>query len=244
MLTIKDLSGNDLVATPPADQTVIGSVGGGAQVAVSVLVEENDTTLPHAYVNGTLNWHDGSQPITYFGTGTLAISEKKNLLPGDYFISVVADNYRAPEADTVGINYYVKVIASDAQIAPANILVGPILPKDSGFPGPDNWNFPLSTDIAVLASSLKMLLLTSRGERVMLPEYGTDLRRLLFQQNTQGIENLAQQEIVDAVTKWEPRVQLIGISVDRTNDTTVTIEASFLSKLDQTGFNLSLTYQQ
>lgn len=243
MLTIVDFNGNNLVATPPADTTLLAAPNVGAQFKVQVLVEENDPTLPSAYVNGTLNWHDGSPPVVYSGTGTVTINTFKFLFPGNYFISVLGQNFRAPMPDQTEVNYFVKVVPTGQQVPPANILIGPILPKDKGFPNVDNWNFNTSTDINILESSLKMLLLTAKGERVMLPNYGTNLRQIIFQQNVQGIESLVQQEIVDAITTWEPRVQLMGIEVKRNADKSVVVQATFLSKLDQTGFTTSLTYQ-
>jgi hypothetical protein len=243
MLTITDFNGNDLVVMPPANATLLAAPNIGAQFKVQVQVEENDPDLTYDFVNGTLNWHDGSSPLAYFGTGTLTIDTFKYLFPGDYFVSVTGHNYRAPLPDQVEVNYYVHVVATGQQAPPANILVGPILPKDAGFPNVNNWNFNTSTDINILESSLKMLLLTAKGERVMLPEYGTSLRQIIFQQNVQGIESLVHQEIVDAITKWEPRVQLISINVTRNQNKSVVVQAMFLSKLDQTGFTTNLTYQ-
>jgi len=243
MLTITDFNGNDLVVTPPADATLRAASNVGAPFKVQIVIEENDPALPHAYVNGTLNWHDGSIPSVYFGTGTLSIDAFKNLFPGDYFVNFVGQNYRAPVPDQVEVNYFVHVVPTSKQAPPANILIGPILPKDAGFPNVTNWNFNTSTDISILESSLKMLLLTAKGERVMLPDYGTNLRQIIFQQNVQGIESLVQQEVVDAITKWEPRVQLLSINVTRNQNKSVVVQAMFMSKLDQTGFTTNLTFQ-
>jgi len=243
MLTITDFNGNNLVVTPPADATLLAAPNIGAQVKVQVLIEENDPELTFEFVNGTLNWHDGSKPVVYAGTGTVTIDASKYLFPGDYFVSVLGQNWRAPVPDQLEVNYFVRVVATGQQAPPANILVGPILPKDAGFPNTNNWNFNTSTDINILESSLKMLLLTAKGERVMLPDYGTNLRQIIFQQNVQGIESLAQQEVVDAITKWEPRVQLISINVSHNANKSVTVQAMFMSKLDQTGFTTNLTFQ-
>jgi phage baseplate assembly protein W len=243
MLTITDFNGNDLIFSPPADAKILAPPNIGAQFKVNVMVEENDATLPSAYINGTVDWHDGSLPSVYSGTGTLAIDTFKFLLPGNYFISVIGQNFKAPTPSKVEVNYFVTVISSSLQAPPANILVGPILPKDTGFPNAEQWDFNTSTDINLLDSSLKMLLMTDKGERVMLPEYGTNLRQIIFQQNVQGIESLVQQEIVGAVTIWEPRVQLMGITVTRNDNKSVTVNAQFMSKLDQTGFTTNLTFQ-
>ena len=41
--------------------------------------------------------------------------------------------------------------------------------------------FAGTTDETTVRSSIKQLMQTERGERVMLPEFGTNLRRFLFQ---------------------------------------------------------------
>lgn len=243
MLTITDFNGNDLLFSPPLATQLVANPNTGVQFSVNVLIEENDMTLPFAYINGTVNWHDGSQPIVYSGTGTLSIDVSKNLFPGQHYVSVTGQNFRAPLPMQAEVNYFVTVVSNALQAPPANVLVGPILPKDAGFPNADQWNFTTSTDVSILVSSLKMLLLTNIGERIMLPNYGTNLRQIIFQQNVQGIESLVQQEIVNAITQWEPRVQLISISVDQNEDKSVTVNAQFLSKLSQTGFGTELTFQ-
>lgn len=243
MLTITDFQGNDLLFSPPADSKLLASAPTGAPFKISVMVEENDPALPHAYINGTVDWHDGSQPVVYSGTGTLAIETTKSLLPGDYFISVVGQNFVAPAPSVVEVNYFVSVIPSKLQAPPANILIGPILPKDQGTPNDEQWDFTTSTDINILVSSLKMLLMTNKGERLMLPDYGTNLRQIIFNQNVAGIESMIQQEIVDAITAWEPRVVLQSIAVERQDNKSVIVNASFISKLSQTGFTTNLIFQ-
>ncbi|HET7332117.1 GPW/gp25 family protein [Dyella sp.] len=59
-----------------------------------------------------------------------------------------------------------------------------------------------------IAESLRILLSTTPGERVMLPAYGCDLRRMVFEE----ISEQAITEIKDMVRKailfFEPRVTL------------------------------------
>lgn len=243
MLTITDFQGNDLLFSPPADSKILASTNAGAPFKINVMVEENDAALPSAFINGTVDWHDGSLPVVYSGTGTLAIETSKVLMPGDYFISVVGQNFRAPVPSQVEVNYFVTVIPNGLQAPPANVLVGPILPKDAGTPNADQWDFTTATDISILVSSLKMLLMTNIGERIMLPDYGTNLRQIIFEQNLTGIDSMIQQEIVNAITKWEPRVQLQSIDVQRKDDKSVEVIAAFTSKLSQTGFTTNLIFQ-
>jgi phage baseplate assembly protein W len=246
MLTIKDFDGNDLVANPP-DEANYRAVGVRQSVLVGIQcrVIEDDPYLAGMFVNGTLNWNDGSLPTVYDAVaGTLTIDEEKGLTNGVYIVNVLGANYRAPVADKVSVNFPVNVIQEAAKAPPQRLIFGPILPRDSGFPNPDQWDFNTESDLLVLESSVRMLLLTAKGERLMEPEYGTNIRRILFEQNVSGIESAIQEEIISALTTWEPRLQLEFINVVRNTDLSVTVTCSFLSKLSSQGFQVNLEFVQ
>lgn len=64
-----------------------------------------------------------------------------------------------------------------------------------------------------IKADLLQLLLTNPGERVMLPEFGTPLRDLVFEPNDVSLELVAKKMIADSITKWEPRIVVSDISV-------------------------------
>lgn len=64
-----------------------------------------------------------------------------------------------------------------------------------------------------IKADLLQLLLTNPGERVMLPDFGTPLRRLIFEPNDATLEMVAKKMISDAITKWEPRIVVSNINV-------------------------------
>jgi phage baseplate assembly protein W len=55
-------------------------------------------------------------------------------------------------------------------------------------------------------SNLKNLLLTNKGERYMLPEFGTDIRAVLFENITSedAFTNSINGEIESAISEWMP----------------------------------------
>lgn len=55
-------------------------------------------------------------------------------------------------------------------------------------------------------SNLTNLLLTNKGERYMLPEFGTDIRTILFENITSedAFTNAINGEIESAITEWMP----------------------------------------
>lgn len=62
-------------------------------------------------------------------------------------------------------------------------------------------------------SDLLCLLLTNPGERVMLPDFGCDLRGLVFQQNDEATALIARERIIAAISTWEPRIAVEQIDV-------------------------------
>jgi len=64
-----------------------------------------------------------------------------------------------------------------------------------------------------IKADLLQLLLTNPGERVMLPDYGTAFRTLLFEQNTVTLAEKARSLVIQAITNWEPRIAVTDITV-------------------------------
>lgn len=70
-----------------------------------------------------------------------------------------------------------------------------------------------SSDLDVIKGALKQLLLTSRGERVMLPNYGTNLRNYLMEPLDQSTLSQIRREIIESITKYATGVKLLKIQV-------------------------------
>lgn len=73
--------------------------------------------------------------------------------------------------------------------------------------------FHTQVDVEQIKSDLLILLLTNPGERIMLPEYGTALRDLIFEPNDEALHARAREMIIDAVRIWEPRISVEQIEV-------------------------------
>lgn len=69
-------------------------------------------------------------------------------------------------------------------------------------------------DLEVIKSSILIILLTNPGERVYLPEFGTPLRDLLFENGSPALIDRARQMILTSIERWEPRVQVDDIQVN------------------------------
>lgn len=62
-------------------------------------------------------------------------------------------------------------------------------------------------------SDLLALLLTEPGERVMLPDFGTPLRKYIFEQNDSTIVDRVKDTIANSIRTWEPRIAVSNIEV-------------------------------
>jgi phage baseplate assembly protein W len=241
MIEFQDLDGAPLGT--PATQRVTAS-GGGALFRLQFRVVETDLSLPVGSLAMSVDW-DSSQPVEQVsGSRIIVYNEQRTLMPGDYFVAVEAENYRLPLSDKASIIFPVTVFQPKAQaisdVTP--IIYGPMLPRDSGFPSPANYAFNRGTDIQLLESSAKMLLLTGKGERLAQPEYGTDLTRLLFETNASDLGSLIEEEVTQALTQWEPRLGVQSLLVRKESDREALVDLVLVSKLDRSTFPLTLTF--
>ena len=69
-----------------------------------------------------------------------------------------------------------------------------------------------------IRESIRVILLTEPGERLMLPEFGAGLGRFLFEPNTVATRRAIAERITRALARWEPRVLLEGVSVEADPD--------------------------
>jgi uncharacterized protein len=65
--------------------------------------------------------------------------------------------------------------------------------------------------VDAVRQSIFLLLSTRPGERVMRPEYGCDLHRLVFAPNDHMTAGLAIHYVRQAVERWEPRVEILSL---------------------------------
>ena len=89
-----------------------------------------------------------------------------------------------------------------------NIVIGVSLP----FNAKGVFNKTYSTKEQI-KSNLINLLLTDKGERIMNPEFGADLRRSLFENMTIDSTELLRIKIIDAISIFIPEVELGNIDI-------------------------------
>ena len=96
---------------------------------------------------------------------------------------------------------------------------------------------PVSDDITLLKDedsvkeSLKNLILTDPGERLMQPFLGAGIRALLFENITPGVLKLIEERVKTTIRNYEPRAELIDVLVSSDiDDNKVSVAITFYIK--------------
>ena len=66
-----------------------------------------------------------------------------------------------------------------------------------------------------MRQAVLLLLSTQPGERVMRPDYGCELHRLVFGPNDDTTAGLAIHYVRRALERWEPRIQILRLDAGR-----------------------------
>lgn len=60
----------------------------------------------------------------------------------------------------------------------------------------------------VVKQNLKNLVLTSPGERIMIPDFGVGLKNFLFEQNVESSVSILNQRLQNQVNKYMPFINI------------------------------------
>ena len=64
-----------------------------------------------------------------------------------------------------------------------------------------------------IRQSIQIILQTEPLERLMLPSFGSGLKKMLFQPNTVETHSLIEELITNALTRWERRIKVSSVEV-------------------------------
>lgn len=79
----------------------------------------------------------------------------------------------------------------------------------------------------LIRESVLQILLTARGERVMRPDFGSGVFRLVFENTGRLMEEMIKTEVVSVLTKYEPRISVRNVSVF-TEGSSVDVEIDYV----------------
>lgn len=98
----------------------------------------------------------------------------------------------------------------------------------------NGWTHPVAPGVALgqlsytdgpekVRQSIRLILLTEPGERVMRPAFGCGLGQFLMQPNTIATRALIQVEVSRAIDVWEPRVDVRSVTVVTGSDPSLVV---------------------
>lgn len=74
-----------------------------------------------------------------------------------------------------------------------------------------------SAGVRKIEESIRIILGTQHGERVMRPTFGCNLKSLVFAPNNVATANLARHYVEEGLARWEPRIELLEVLVENDN---------------------------
>jgi phage baseplate assembly protein W len=74
-----------------------------------------------------------------------------------------------------------------------------------------------SAGVQKVEESIRIILGTQYGERLMRPTFGCNLKSLVFAPNNDATANLARYYVEDGLTRWEPRIDLMSVNITTDN---------------------------
>ena len=86
----------------------------------------------------------------------------------------------------------------------------------------------VSKDASAVKQAIVNLLLTNKGERLMNPNYGSDIRRYLFEPLDYGTANQITGNIKSTIDTFEPRISISDLKC--------------LPNFNDNGFDVEMTY--
>lgn len=95
---------------------------------------------------------------------------------------------------------------------------------------PNTGGIVVNTGTDRLHQSIFYILSTIPGERFFLPEFGSKLYLLLFEPNDYILRDLLVEYITESLTRWEPRIEIISVEPQETDDNTVPVSITFRIK--------------
>jgi hypothetical protein len=100
-------------------------------------------------------------------------------------------------------------------------------PDETNIPG-SGWRFPVQADhqgnVALsegetnIRESIRIILGTAKGERVMQPEFGCEIHDHVFDSVDGTTLTLVEGSVEDALVRWEPRIDVGEVTARRDPD--------------------------
>ena len=82
-------------------------------------------------------------------------------------------------------------------------------------------HYDKETGLELIKNNIEQLILTEKGERVMLPQFGMSLKRFLFQPITEELFTEIKYEVLNAIRQFVPNVEVARLRVTSAEEVNV-----------------------
>ena len=86
---------------------------------------------------------------------------------------------------------------------------------------------PLESGFELIRSSIIMILSWKYGSRFFLGEFGSKLHLLLEEPNDDILQETIEVFVIDAITNWDPRIELVESIIERPNESTINLTITY-----------------
>ena len=95
-----------------------------------------------------------------------------------------------------------------------------------------------------IKSNFINLLLTNKGERILNPEFGSNLRQLLFENITSITEENIKDAIISSANIYLPEIQVVNITLNNEYDNnTINIIIDYVLRISGTSEQITISFQ-
>ncbi|MEF8776727.1 MAG: GPW/gp25 family protein [Haloarculaceae archaeon] len=101
------------------------------------------------------------------------------------------------------------------------------------------WAYPVGTDYSGdielssaegnIQQSIKLIIGTAKGERVMRPEFGCEIHEYVFAATDPATLSMIEDSVEEALLQWEPRIDVESVeaSPDQENPNRVLVDIEY-----------------
>lgn len=100
----------------------------------------------------------------------------------------------------------------------------------------------LVSEIELIVASIKTIISWPLYTRFFLGIFGSRVEEVLEEQNDDILILLIKEFIIDAISKWEQRIELVGLEAYRPTSEKLTVELTYKIKTLNTYDSLSYTF--
>src|SRR5262245_2664715 len=90
--------------------------------------------------------------------------------------------------------------------------------------------------------SIRIILSTAKGERVMRPDFGCGIHELVFAPNDAATRGMAEHYVREALLLWEPRIDVLQVRATASGEHEEEIQISVDYRVQTTDSRFNLVY--